>query len=602
MHPNQNNKQKSAILKIVFFTLMISLTVIYTVFTFKGLTSKYGMDQAQIGRQIAKQKGPTTNFIRPVAIQQLSESNKPIDLTKFYDTTHSPLNTLIYAGVIKAFGGDDPEKFAMAKNDNVFELDRIIAGTCILFFMIAIGINYMLISNIFDTKIASIVAIIMLVSDHFWSFSQSGLPQMLMLCIFSGACYLIWKAVQRQEAGLTPIAPVILSGFMFGLLALAHWMTLWIFFGYIIFSISYFKPRGIAAIFSTLVVVAFIAGPLIFNAKHSDGMMGTAYYYINGATGTLQESNFRQLRLPQMQVKELVKNVLQSTLLQTNQIHTHIGGFFLATGFFLSLIHPFRKTSISTFRWAILIMWVFAAIGMSIYGLSDEKLDPNQLHILFMPLMSAFAIALISILWAKTTLGQQQGATGLIPFIVIIVITASPMIIDLRKEFMGYSPKTVAGYSPYTHNQILAKYIDESEVIFTDQPWAVAWYADRKAVWLPSKSTDLSKIEEIASKQNTKIAGILLTPSIRNGRQDYGDLRALSYNILGLSLGGPGYAETHPVTNPIVSTQKGRYNKRIPLVESPQGNYGDYAYTLYTNVDIKKRLDEQRLQESKKQD
>jgi len=580
---------KSAIFRILFLTLMIALTIVYIMFNFKGLTSKHGMDQAQIGRQIAKNEGITTKFIRPVALQQLQEADKTIDMYRFYDTTHSPLNALIYAGVIKAFGGDDPETFAMSKNQDVYELDRIIAGTCVLFFMISIGINFILISNMFDTKIAAMVAILMLVSEHFWNFSQSGLPQMLMLCIFSGACYLIWKGVQRQEAGLSPIVPVILSGFMFGLLALAHWMTLWIFFGYILFAVSYFKPRGLAAIFVTLTVAIFIAGPLIFNAKNSDGLMGTAYYYINGATGTGQDYNFRQLALPGMNVRDLVTRVIKATLLQTNNIHSHIGGFFMATGFFLALFHPFKRSSIAIFRWAILIMWIFAALGMSIYGLSNDPLDPNQLHILFMPMMSAFALALISILWARIPLSQQPGMVGLIPFIVIIVVTASPMIINLPRSVKETAQRTVPGYSPYTHNQILTQYVNDTEIVFTDQPWAVAWYADRTAIWLPTGSKQLKEIEDIAKKSRASIVGIYMTPSIRQGNQGlnsqlYGDLTPLTYNLLGLQLGGVPYAERHPTTQELVSPTEGRYNYRVPIAEDPQGVTAAFAYTLYTNI------------------
>ena len=605
MQTQNSLNSKSAIFRLLFFTLMIGLAIVYIMFTFKGLTSKYGMDQAQIGRQIAKNEGPTTKLIRPVALQQLEESEKPIDMLRFYDTTHSPLNTLIYAGVIKAFGGDDPEKFAMSKNQDVYELDRIIAGTCMLFFMISIGINFILISNIFDTKIASMVAILMLVSEHFWNFSQSGLPQMLMLCISSGACYLIWKGVQRQEAGHSPVLPVILSGFMFGLLALAHWMTLWIFLGYILFVVGYFKPRGVAAIFVTLIVAIFIAGPLIFNAKNSDGLMGTAYYYINGATGVGQDINFRQLDLPVMNVRNLITRVIKNTLQQTNNIHTHIGGFFMATGFFLALFHPFKRNSIAVFRWAILIMWLFGALGMSIYGLSDDPLDPNQLHILFMPMMSAFALALISILWARLPLSQQPGVVSLTPFIVIIIITASPMVINLQEDFRNIGQKTVPGYSPYTHNQILTQYVNDTEIVFTDQPWAVAWYADRTAIWLPTNSKQLVEIEDIAKKYRASIVGIYMTPSIREGSQNqnmqlYGDLTPLTYNLLGLQLGNnslKGYAELHKATQELVSPTKGRYNYRVPIAEDPQGITAAFAYTLYTNIDPVARREESKNSE-----
>jgi len=589
-----SNNSKSAILRILFFTLLAGLAIVYLVFTFRGLTSEYGMDQAQIGRQIAKGQGITTKFIRPVALQQLQESNKTVNMYEFHDTTHSPLNVLVYAGVIKAFGGDDPTKFAMKKNQQIYELDRIIAGTCVLFLILSIAFNYLLICKIFDSRIASIVALLMLVSEHFWNYSQSGLPQMLMLFIFSGACYLIWNAIQRQEAGVSPIVPIILSGFMFGLLALAHWMTLWIFFGYILFCITYFKPRGASAIVATIIVALFIAGPLIYNAQHSDGLMGTAYYYINGRTGIGQEISFRELSLPAMNVRELIIRVAKTTLLQTNQIHTHLGGFFMATGFFLALFHPFKRDGINSFKWAILTMWITSAIGMSIYGLSNSPIDPNQMHILFMPMMSAFALALISILWARVPLSQTPGLPSLTPFIAITLITAIPLIINVQNALRNSDNKQVPGQNPYIHNQVLTKYLKETDIVFSDQPWAVAWYADRTAIWIPKGTKYLEKIETMAKQSGSNVAGIYLTPSVTTDGfhyQQYGDLAPLALNLLSLPT-GQGYAEFSPTTAALVSPSNGRYNYRVPMSENKNNSLSYKSYILYTNINPVERLKE----------
>ncbi len=592
MQPLNQNQSRSAIGRILFFTLLIGLAITYLLFTFRGLTSKYGMDQAQIGRQIAKGEGMTTKFIRPVALQQLKESNKAIDFRQFHDTTHPPLNSLVYAGVLKVFGADDPNKFAMSINQDVYKPDRIIAGVCVLFFVIAIVINYLLVSKIFDTRIASIVAILMLISEHFWNFAQSGLPQMLMLCIFSGACYFIWSAIQRQEAGASPIVPVILSGFMFGLLALAHWLTLWIFLGYILFCISYFKPRGTSAIFVAIIVALFVTGPLIYYAQHSDGALGTAYYYINGRTGIGQDYSFRQLSLPGMDVRELIMRVIKTTLLQTNQIHSHLGGFFMATGFFLALFHPFKKNGLGSFKWAVLSMWVFGAVGMSVYGLSDAATDPNQMHILFMPMMSAFALALINILWSRLPASKMPGLAAIAPFIAIIVITAIPMVINLQNAFSYSGSKIVAGQFPYVQNQVLAKYIDESEIIFTDQPWAVAWYADRTAIWIPSGMKQLGQIDAMAKQSSAKIVGIYLTPNIvadSFGYQLYGDLTPLTVNMLGYD-NNQGYAERSPNTRPLISPTGGIYSHRVAMSADGENTFSPYGFTLYTNIDPKTRL------------
>ncbi len=503
---------KSITRKVLFLAILMGLGVTYLTFTFKGLTSQYGMDQAQIGREVARGNNLTTKFVRPLAVFQLQEEGKKIDINHFYDTTHSPLNILIYAGVIKAFGGDDSERYRMEVNQDVYTLDRVIAGTCIFFFMVAIGINYLLITKIFDAKIGAIVAILMLVSENLWGYTTSGLPQMLMLCIFSAACYLLWKAIDSQESGRSPVAPVILCGFMFGLLALTHWLTLWIFLGFLVFAIYYFKPRGVIAAFIIITMALFIAGPLLFNAKYSDGIMGTAFFYVQGKTGPAQDYMFRAFQYPQLDVRNLVLNTVRTTLLQAHDVHRHVGGFVLATAFFLSLLHPFKRGSISNYRWCIVIMWAFASFGMALYGLSNNPIEPNQLHILFMPLMTAFALALVSILWARLPYSQQGGFIALSPFVVIILITASPMAIKFQTEFNTNAPKTVPGYYPNNTNRDLSERVGSADVIYSDQPWAVAWYADRVAIWTPYDQSHFEQINQIASNNTSNITGMHFSP------------------------------------------------------------------------------------------
>ncbi len=504
---------KSFIRRILFFTILIGIAIVYIGFTFRGLTSPFGMDQAQIGREVARGHNLTTKSIRPLAIHQLQDREVAFSLNSFHDTTHAPLNILFYAGAIKIFGGDVEANNKMSANQNVFYLDRVIAGTCALFFIIAIGINYLLVTRIFDAKIGAIVAILMMLSQSMWNYTLSGLPQMLMLCIFSGACYLIWKAIENQNAERSAVAPVILAGFLFGLLALAHWLTLWIFVGFLVFAIIHFRPRGIIAIFLVVTVLFFIAGPLIFNANNSDGALGTAFYFVQGKTGIDQDNMFRTLEEPVFNMNGIILNIVQTTFLQTNEIHRHLGGFVLATAFFLSLMHPFKRSTICSYRWCIFSMWGFAAFGMSVYGISNSPIDPNQMHILFMPLMSAFALALISILWARIPLSQYEGVAKNLPFIIIIIITASPITINFINEVRNSQYRnTVPGYNANNNNRLLTDEVKPNDIVFSDQPWAVAWYADRVAIWTPKDSESMTKIMDIAKQTNGNIIGLHRTP------------------------------------------------------------------------------------------
>ena len=61
----------------------------------------------------------------------------------------------------------------------------------------------------------------------------------------------------------------------------------------------------------------------------------------------------------------------------------------------------FKRKSIADFRWAILLMWVSTAFGLAFFGITTKPLYPNQLHLLFAPIMTAYGLAFISILWAR---------------------------------------------------------------------------------------------------------------------------------------------------------------------------------------------------------
>lgn len=508
MNPSTLFDSSSFFRRAIFAALLVGIFLLHTVFSFEGLTHKTGIDQAQVAREVARGNGLTTQFVRPLSIQQLIENEKPINIEHMPESYHSPLNILVYAGVLKVFGADTPDSFQMDVNDKFFALDQVIAITCAVFFLIAIGVNYLMISRIFDQKIASVVALIMLLSNYMWQITQTGLPQMLMLTLFSTAAYMAWRAVEAQESDKSPLVPAILSGFFFGLLALSHWITLWIFIGYFIFAVFYFKPRGIIGVSLMALMILFIAGPVIYYLKQTGEPLGTAFHAIHK-----NEAYMRNLATPAPMVKGILSTTGQGILHQLSSIHKYLGGLVLAPAFFIALAHPFKRSCISIFRWNILVMWIFAAAGMALYGVSDRAIDPNQLHILFAPLMCAYGIAMISIIWSRCALSKTPGIAGNLHLAVILLIVATPTILFIKELSNDkVSGRSVNGVHALSLNKTLKSATGERDIILSDQPWAVAWYADRHAIWMPASTAEIGAIEALAAQTNP-IAGIHISSS-----------------------------------------------------------------------------------------
>ena len=157
-------------------------------------------------------------------------------------------------------------------------------------------------------------------------------------------------------------------------------------------------------------------------------------------------------------------------------------------------------------------------LGMAIFGLSDSNLAPNQLHILFSPIMTAYGLAFVSILWARIELPAGGALMRYGHFAIVILISAGPLILNIPRETLNAlatkdSSKTVwPPYWPPVFSKTLHNATDDNDVIFSDQPWAVAWYADRISIWLPRKVEEFNELEELAEDNELSVAGIVMTP------------------------------------------------------------------------------------------
>jgi hypothetical protein len=532
--------------KVLFFLLMVILTMGNMFLLFRGLNSPEAMDQAQIARQIARNEGITTKFIRPIAYEQSRTApDSSTGFMQFRDTFHAPLNLLVNAAVFKVIDAGDTEKWKMKENEMVYRLDRVVAGLATVFFLLSIGVNYLLVSRIFDPKIGGVTALLMLCCELMWNFSLSGLPQMLMMFLFSSAMFFAYRALEAMQEGKLPLSPALLAGFCLILLTLTHWICLWILIGYLIFAAIAFRPRGLVSVILLALAAILLAAPMYRNYQASGSVLGTAYMVIYSGLGDGEDSAMRTTEFSSedsnLKLNGLFMKILRTTILQSTDILPFLGSIFAAPLFFLALLHAFKRLPIAQFRWCVLLMWVFAALGMSIYGVSSEGTHPNQIHILFAPLMTAYGLAILSILWSRLEIVQTIPLLANAHHVIIVLLSIAPLILGsvylaLHGMVRGtqglphWPPYFPAGINTYFQKQNVVK---PDQIIVTDQPWAVAWYADRVAIWIPKKVKGFDSMESTAANLKTPIVGILVTPSSHGTRsidqisKQYGDFTSL---------------------------------------------------------------------------
>lgn len=565
--------------RLLFFLLLFGLAALYLILNFRGLTHARGIEQAQIGREIARGNDSTTKVIRPAAIWQAEvNENQEIPLDAFHDTYHSPLNPYIYGAVLKAVEGDDFKKYQMKEDKNtVYALDRVIAAIAVIFFLIAVGINYLLISRIFDVKIAGVTALLMILSDLMWKFTQTGLPQMLMLLLFSSALFFIYRALEASIENRVALGSVIIAAIFLALLALSHWLTIWITIGFVIYAAFFFRPKGLSGLSVLGVLLLFSLFFMGKNMEWTGNPGGTAFLTLYGGLSESEESIMRtnnpgaQTRQITSNINSFILNTAGSTLRQVNGLYNNLGAIIAAPLFFFALLHPFKREAIAKFRWVVLLMWVTGALGMAIFGLSASSTDPNQLHILFAPIMSAYGLAFISILWSRIELPAGSALMRYGHFFLVVILSAGPLILQIPQAItQGIAQKGRAKavwppYWPPVLSKTLHNATEDKDVIFSDQPWAVAWYADRISIWLPRKIEEFEDLEALVEDQGLESAGIIVSPTSYESNPLYlpYPFEALE-DFAALMIAGPAKGST------AVPRENGSVAYTLPLGEIPR--------------------------------
>jgi hypothetical protein len=479
---------------------------VYQFYYFRGLATSQAMDQAQIGREIASFHGWRTNFIRPRAIAQLSAHGKNVARNIQHDTYEAPLPPLVDAIGLRLI----KSHWKMSPRDLLYAGDKVIAAESIVLFFLSIVVLFFVARRLFDQRLAFLACTLVILCDMLWQYSLSGLPQMLMLLIFNSTLYALVRAIEARHNEQPTMRWLAAVGFGFALLALSHALTLWMFAGALIFIAWYFRPRLRSTLPVLGIVSALYAPWLLRNFVLTGNPAGVAFYSVFDGVHHSEAMHMRMLGGELGGGIALFRDkIIANFMSETSGLFGNLGWSVVALMFFVSFFHQFKNREAATLRWIILAMWAGAIVGMSIYGVTPEEgVAANELHVLFIPIMTCFGLAWLLVQWNRLML-PDLARLGFIA--ALYLICALPLIFNL--PFFIPSSRPQIRWPPYVppYISVLTDWMKPNEVIASDMPWAIAWYADRRSVWLPETIqafTDLNDYGVLGGPVN----GLYLTP------------------------------------------------------------------------------------------
>ncbi len=496
---------------------------------FRGLSHEKGMEQAVIAREIARGHGFSTLMIRPAALWLFEKNLGKFPLDRQPDIYHAPLNPYLNAGVIlvaDAVNGmlrsaGEKKEFlnwltydrTMSTKVFVYAYDRIIAGVQVLFFLLAVLINYYTARRLFDDRLAAFAGCMMLVCQRFWDYAMCGLPQMLMLFLFSAALHTLLRAVEARYLNKPPLAWLSATAALFGLLALTHGLTIWVFAGALIYVAFSFRPFGRDAAIMAVIFMVLYTPWMVRNQQVCGSAVGLGWYSgLHGLRGT-EPGLMRSMEVSLAGLSPLTfrQKVQADTLDQMLNLTSALGASMMAVVFFVALLHLFKRPETSSFRWALLTMWLCAVFGMAVFGLPEGTgaLAANDLHVLFIPLMLCYGLAFVLVMWTRLEVNIKLVRLGFLS--LLFVVSSLPFIQNSIQMLAG--PRIQVQWPPYVapYIAIMGTWTTEKEIITSDMPWAVAWYAERKSLWLPDTIEDFVTLNDY-KKLDGAIVGLYLTP------------------------------------------------------------------------------------------
>ena len=495
---------------------------------YKGFAHPKAMEQAQIAREIARGHGFTTKMIRPLAYNQMRMKKGSVPTNKLPDTYHAPLWPATVAPFLWAleafpeyvpgslspfrlptFHAPTTDRLQMTTRDYIYVGDRMISAVALGFFFLSVMVSYLTVRRIFDHHVGIWTVALMLGCNLFWQFSLSGLPQMLMLFLFSSALYALLRATEIGARFLWPFGWLSLASLLFGLLALTHGIAAWIFAGAFVFSVAHFRPRWKTALLMGTIFLAVYSPWVYRNYKVCRSPFGVSAYtaleQVRGSENSIMRS--QDLDLTGVSPTTFRRKVQSHLSLQMGTLLSDFGGLLAAPVFFMALLYYFKQPLPRTFRWALLLMWLCAALGMAVLAMNDEgtTLASNDLNVLFIPTFTAFGMAFILVMWTRLEISVRLVKYAF--FALIFGLCSLPLwnYITLGGKGLQWPPYIPPGIS------LMREWTQPEEVIASDMPWAVAWYADRKSLWLPMTIQTFIDFNDW-ERMGGRVAGIYLTP------------------------------------------------------------------------------------------
>jgi hypothetical protein len=483
---------------VLFIVLSVFILGGYAVVNFHGLRQREAMEIAETARNMSESQGYTTQSVTPFDIWYLQKQGQNPDFSKVPDMHHAPGYPVLLSWVFRILKPD----YKASSDSGIFDAEyKAIIPLGIILTLLCSGALFYVGLQLFDMRIAATATVIFIISNLTLGSMISGLPLPLLTLAVTLACGFALRAVYFSViGGHAPkmILLIIGSAVFTAVAVLTDYTMIAIAVGLMaVLAVQLQRLRWVSILLFVTVTTLLVSPWLMHNHKLGIGAMGAKPYDAIAGSSLYQDDSLSRTVEPVFNsyrvTRALRHKVVSSVAEDINGSKAVAGGLILCF-FVLALFHRYEKNGVSALKWLVLSVILMLMLLTPLIGPSYTVLS-SVFPLVVLLGVSAFVD------YVDREEFFEPGMQMLLVWLLII-LSALPAVAQVIKGSKAVYPPY---YAPI--QEFVCSMLDESETLYTDMPWATAWYGDRNSVLVPLEIADVAKI----TNGWTNVGGVYLT-------------------------------------------------------------------------------------------
>ncbi len=499
---------------IVFGTLALSVIVAWK--QFHGPTSEATLLQADVGRQLARGNGFTTQVIYPQTQAVLQARGVRFDPARLNpELHHAPFYSIVIGAGLRLLPEERRDAlFANAPTaPDGFKADYFLLGLNLGLLWLAAWLTYDLGRRLFEPRAGLVASFGVLVSVAIWqeTVAVDGTPLLMVLAL------LAFQAWQRIEATAETSGGARGSfgwSVALGLSAAAMFLTEYSAGAIVIVALAYAALRlfgrarwvGVGGILLGFVLatgpwvarnVSIVGHPVGLAAQNIALKAGDSTAEPATALGSLSAE------APRLDLKKLANKTL-TTLQENLKSRLWSGGAMWFAAFFVAgWLYAFRSPASNRLRWV-----ATAAVGVLLFAPAALNSGDTERHVAvwFAPILMVFGAGFFFVLLGSNAVLSQWPRAAATALVMVQALPLAHDALEPRRLHFQYPPY-FPGLFIGLRLELEQRGVAGKFGIMADVPAGVAWYGQTRA-WLQPPT--LKDFYAITLEQ--PIGELLLTP------------------------------------------------------------------------------------------